>query len=278
MEIIIGALKLGIIYSLVSLAIYLTLRIVDFPDMTVNSSFTLGASISGIAVVSGIHPIIATIFAIIGGALVGTITAWLHIARGIQNLLSGIIMMIALYSINLRILNKPNLPLTHAKTIFSFDADPLVILTMIVTIFYIIVSYFLLSNRGLAIRASGQNYRFGEAYGVSRKFTIYSILALSNALVALSGSLFSQLEGFVDIGMGNGIIIIGLASVIIGERLSMSDRVIPSLLSIAVGAILYRIIIAMSLMSSNIGFRTSDVYLATAVIIVLMMIGKKRTL
>lgn len=276
MEIIIGAIKLGLIYSLVSLGVYLTLRVIDFPDMSVNSSFTLGGALSGVAIVGGMHPVTATFLAFFGGLAVGSITAWLHVARGIQNLLSGIIVMIAFYSINLRILNKPNLPLLHIQTLLS-GPDSLLILALIILAVCSLMIYFLLTEIGLAIRASGQNYRFGEAYGTGRNFTIYSILALSNGLVALAGSLFSQIEGFVDIGMGNGIIIIGLASVIIGERLIASSKVILAIIATVIGAIIYRLIIAFALMSSSIGLRTSDLYLATALIIVIMMIGKNRS-
>ena len=275
MEVVIGAVKLGLIYSLVSLGIFLTLRVIDFPDMSVNSSFTLGAALSGVALVNGVNPIVATIVACIGGSLVGGMTAWLHVARGIQNLLSGIIVMIGLYSINLRVLDKPNLPLLHISTILSGQYS-MWILAFIIIAVCCAITYFLLSDIGLAIRASGQNSRFGEAYGVGRNFTIYSMLALSNGLVALAGSLFSQLEGFVDIGMGNGILIIGLASVIIGERLFISGGVVTAVIGAVVGSVIYRLIIALSLMSSDLGMRTSDIYLATSLISVVMMIGKRK--
>ncbi|CAL7963739.1 putative ABC transport system permease protein [Alphaproteobacteria bacterium] len=275
MVVIWGAVELGLVFALVALGIYLTLRIIDFPDMTVNSSFTLGAAISGVLLLKGVNPIIATLASLIGGALAGSVTAYLNVKIKIQSLLAGIIVMIGLYSINLRIMNKPNLSLINTKTIFSVCDSTIFLMLCVVVVIGALLAFFLLSEIGLGIRASGQNYKMGEAYGVSKNFTITVVLGLSNALVALSGALFSQMQGFVDMNMGQGVIIIGLVSVIIGEKLVHKTDVPIMIVFCMLGAIIYKLVIALALETSSFGFKSSDVHLATALLIVAFMLGGK---
>lgn len=277
MDVILGAVELGLIFSLVPIGIYLTLRIIDFPDLTVNSSFTLGAAVSGIMLLNGFNPIISTFCAGIAGALAGFSTALLNIKIKIQNLLAGIMVMLGLYSINLRIMGKPNISLIRVETIFQYCPNfPWIITLIIVILISTLLSLFLLSEIGLGIRASGQNYKFGESYGVSRNFTITTILSLSNAIVALSGSLFCQMQGFIDISMGNGVLIIGLVSVIIGEKIIRSRSIYLMILSCVLGAIIYKLVIALALEASSIGLKSSDIYLVNAILIILFMMKGQR--
>ena len=270
MESIYGALQLGLVFALVALAIFLTLRIIDFPDMTVNGSFTLGAAVSGMMLLDGYHAIASTIVAFVAGSIAGLITAWLSIYYRIQHLIAGIIVMMGLYSVNLRIMGRPNISLFDVKTIFDL-APHMVVLLIIVLSILALLTLFLLSEIGLAIRASGHNSVMGEAYGFNKNITVITMVALSNGLVALSGSLFSQLQGFVDISIGQGVIIVGLASVILGERLVRQHKVSIILFCCVIGAVIYRLIITAALKASDFGFMSSDVYLVTSGLIVLVM-------
>ena len=277
MESIYGALQLGLVFALVALAIFLTLRIIDFPDMTVNGSFTLGAAVSSVLLLNGSHPITATFAAFAAGGMAGMVTAFLSIYYRIQHLIAGIIVMMGLYSINLRIMAKPNISLFDVVTIFDI-APHMVVLVIITTAILALLTLFLLSEIGLAIRASGHNSVMGEAYGFNKNTTVITMVSLSNGLVALSGSLFSKLQGFVDISIGQGVIIVGLASVILGERLVRRSKISVILFCCVVGAIVYRLIITAALKASDFGFLSSDVYLVTSVLIVLVMsMDKKRT-
>ncbi len=276
MEIIYGILEQGLIYGLVGIAVFLTLRIIDFPDMGVNSTFTLGAAVWICCVKHDLGPFTATIIAFFAGIIAGYITSCLHLFGGIRNLLCGIIIMIALYSVNMRIIGKPNVPLMNTETILTTD-DVMKTITLFAIVFIccMLVSMFMLSEIGLAMRVSGQNYRLGETYGISRNLTVSTIMALSNGMVALAGALLGQAQGFIDINMGNGVIIIGLVSVIIGEKIFNTSKVYITIFMSVAGAMIYKSVVVLALFSSDIGLRTSDIYLITAVLIVAMMVKKQ---
>lgn len=271
------AIKLGLVFSLVSFAVYLSLRIIDFPDMTVNGTFVLGAAISSICILNGISPMLALIAAFCVGSIPGIITAYLNIKVKIQNLLAGIIVMTGLYSVNLRVMVKPNISLGDAHTLFSNDNIVVLKLLLIVSVIWTCMVLFLLSEIGLGMRVSGQNNKVGEAYGVSSKSTITFILGLSNALVASSGALFSQLEGFADINMGNAIIIIGLVSVILGEQIVGKGSIGRAFFGCIVGAIAYKIIIAFALNTSLDGIQASDIFFITAALIVFLFMLQSKS-
>ncbi|CAG7589671.1 MAG: hypothetical protein AB8V23_01110 [Candidatus Midichloria sp.] len=187
-DLIYYTLETGLIYGLIALGIYLTLRIIDFPDLTVNSSFTLGAAVSTVLIINDFPPIVSTSSAILMGFFAGAATAFLNLQCKIQNLLSSIIIMIGLHSINLRIMGKPNLVLLDQEVIYT-NSNSIIITASIVIIITIMLAYFLSSEIGLGIRVSGQNPIMGNAYGVDYNKVVYSVLILSNGLTSLAGSL-----------------------------------------------------------------------------------------
>ncbi|OJV47537.1 MAG: ABC transporter permease [Alphaproteobacteria bacterium 43-37] len=279
-----GAFELGLIYGLVALGVYLSFRVLDFPDLTVDGSFPLGAAISGILIVSGYPPLIATLAAVVGGLMAGVITGWLTLRWKILNLLASILTMTALYSVNLRIMGRPNLSLLGEKTLFSFvpdlcsslDISPTFIMPAIICLIalalWFILFWFLKTSFGLAIRATGANPRMSMAQGVCTKTTTYAGIAVSNGLVALGGSLFAQSQGFADVTVGAGTIIIGLASVIIGEALFHTRSILIALASCLVGSIIFRLIVALALNASGIGLQASDLNLVTSLLVAVAMI------
>ena len=267
-------IEIGLIYGLIAVGVYLTLRIIDFPDLTINNSFTLGAAVSITMIISGYNPVIATISSCIAGGLAGACTAFLNLQCRVQNLLASIISMIALYSINLRIMGKPNLVILEQLVIYD-GFDSIVLTVSVVACITLIMTYFLYSEIGLGIRASGQNPMMAGAYGVDHNKVIYSALILSNALIALAGSMIAQLQGFCDIGMGNGVIVIGLASVIVGERIISSKKLVWLIVGCVLGAIFYNSLMAIALSTASNVLMASDVYLITAVFIVAIMLSNK---
>lgn len=271
----IAALEIGLIYALVALAVYISFKLIDFADLTVDGTFTLGAGLTAILIISEVHPLLATTMAVLAGVVAGMITGILNVYIRIMGLLAGILTMIALYSINLRIMNAPNLSLFGLPTLFS-QHQILYILCGLVMLVWVGLACFLRTQLGLALRAIGVNHKVSRACGIKIGTMTIIALAISNALVALAGSLFAQIEAFADISMGTGTIIVGLASVIIGESLIKSDKVIWLMLGCIVGSILYRISIAFALNTSNF-LRSSDLNLITAfIVIITLMISYSR--
>ncbi len=275
----IGSIELGLIYSLVAMGVFLSFRTLQFPDMTVDGSFTLGAAVCAILITQGIHPGFATLAAIMAGALAGWATAWLSTHLRMLNLLAGILTMTALYSINLRIMGRPNIALLGEKTILNewFSSIPTwgsvhLIPLLYITALFVAFVYIILNTRlGLAIRATGNNPRMGRAQGINDKAMIWVGLSLSNALVSLAGALFAQVHGFADVTMGLGTIIIGLAAVIIGQALLPTRTILQALLACVLGTILHRLVIATALNVGDFGLQASDVNLVTAVLVALAM-------
>lgn len=267
-----GALELGLLYGLVAIGVYLTFRVINFPDLTVDGSFPLGAAVAASLIVHGSSPIIATVAAIFAGAIAGFFTAYLNVRWKILGLLAGILTMTALYSINLRIMGRPNIALLSEPTLFSNPDWVLYSLLVIIILILFILTGFLISQFGLALRATGINPRVCSAYGISvNKMTLIG-LSLSNALVALAGALFAQIHGFADISMGTGTLIIGLASVIVGETLMHSSRISIILISCVLGSILYRLAIAMALNTHFAGLQSSDLNLITALLVIIALL------
>ena len=279
MEVIYGVLEQGLIFGLVGIAIFLTLRIIDFPDMGVNSTFTLGAAVWYIFLKMNYGPYIALVLAFFVGIFAGYITSALYLFFNIRSLLAGIIMMIALSSVNIRLMGRPNIPLMDLQTIFDTQNDnvKMAILFFIVLSCFIALSLFLLSEIGLGIRVSGHNYMLGETYGISRTFTVCTIVSLSNGIVALSGALLAQMQGFIDLNMGNNVLIVGLISVIIGEKIFSSRKVYVMILMSIIGAIIYKTAVILALFSSDLGLQSTDINIITAIMMVSMMIKKSKT-
>ena len=270
-----GAIEIGLIFGLVALGVYLSFRVINFPDLTVDGSFPLGGAVAAALIVAGIDPFAATAAAIAAGAAAGALTAWLNVRLRIMQLLASILVMIALYSINLRIMGKPNVALINDPTVFTlFDfgglpeymLKPLVLL-VIVIVAKLLIDLFFASETGLAMRATGGNPRMARAQGISTDRQTIVGLALSNALVALAGALFVQSQGGADISMGIGTIVIGLAAVIIGETLLPARSLVITTAACIVGALLYRFFIALALNSDFIGLQAQDLNLVTALLV-----------
>lgn len=274
-----GAIEIGLIFGLVALGVFISFRIINFPDLTVDGSFPLGAAVAAALIVVGWNPFAATALACLAGAASGWVTAWLNVRLKIMQLLASILVMIALYSVNLRIMGKPNVALISEPTVFSlvpfgdmpeYWAKPLLLL-VIVVVAKLLVDWFFASEAGLAMRATGSNARMARAQGISTDRHTVLGLALSNALVALAGALFAQTQGAADISMGIGTIVIGLAAVIIGETLMPSRSLVVTTLACILGAVLYRFFIALALNTEFMGLQAQDLNLVTAVLVALAL-------
>jgi putative tryptophan/tyrosine transport system permease protein len=267
------AIELSMIYSLVTIGVYLTFRVIDFPDLSVDGTFPLGAAVSSVMLINSMNPFLALALAFMSGGLAGLVTALLHVKGRIMELLSGILVMAALYSINLRIMGQPNIALLTEKTIFSFGFDEFTILALIALIIAIIITIFLNTEIGLALRASGVNAKSTKAQGINVSNMKIVGLSLSNALVALAGAIFAQKLGFADISMGAGTIIVGLASVIIGEKFLRMRGVKFAIMNCIIGAIVYRLAITLALNTDFLGLEASDLNLVTSIMVAIFMIA-----
>jgi putative ABC transport system permease protein len=277
---LLGALEIGLVYGLVALGVFLSFRVLSFPDLTVDGSFPLGAAVAASAIVGGIDPYLATGLALIAGALAGLITALLNVRFQILHLLASILTMIALFSINLRIMGRPNIALLTEPTVLGpFEglglASPMLkplFVGVVVLAVALLLARFLASDYGLGMRATGANPRMARAQGIETGRTICVGMALSNALVALAGALFAQTNGFADITIGTGTIVVGLAAVIIGETILPARRIGLVILACVLGSILYRLAIAAALNADVLGLEASDLNLVTAVLVGLALI------
>jgi putative tryptophan/tyrosine transport system permease protein len=275
-----GALELGLVYGLVALGVFLSFRVLNFPDLTVDGSFPLGAAVAASAIVAGIDPYLATLLAILAGALAGLVTALLNVRFKILHLLASILTMIALFSINLRIMGRPNIALLGEPTVLTpfegLGVRGMLLTPALVGVALVIVmallTRFLASDYGLAMRATGANPRMARAQGIATGRAICVGMALSNALVALAGALFAQTNGFADITIGTGTIVVGLAAVIIGETLLPARRVGVVVVAAVLGSILYRLAIALALNAHVLGLQASDLNLVTAALVGLALI------
>lgn len=275
-----GAVELGLVYAFVALGVYLAFRVLDFPDLTVDGSFPLGAAVTAVLIVAGVNPWLAALIAMLAGASAGVVTAMLNVRFRILNLLASILTMIALFSVNLRVMGKPNVALINADTMISpffglglrdYLVRPLFV-GVLAVIALIVVWRFLESDAGLAMRATGANARMARAQGVNTDRQIYLGMALSNALVALGGALFAQTNGFADVTSGIGTIVVGLAAVIIGETLFGARTLLFALIGCVIGSILYRIAIQLALSIDGIGLQASDLNFVTAVLVTFALV------
>lgn len=275
-----GAVELGLLYGLVAMGVLLSFRILDFPDLTVDGSFPLGGAVCAILIVSGFNPWLATFCAILAGMAAGFTTAWISVRWNILHLLASILTLTALYSINLRIMGRPNIALLGETTIFSpLEESGLHSLFTLPTAMFLLAAVvllllyrFLSSEKGLGMRATGANIRMAKAQGVSVNRQIFLGLALSNGLVALAGALYSQSQGFADLSMGPGTIIAGLAAVIMGEALFNPKVILTALIACVLGSIFYRLATAMALNMGFLGLHTQDLPLVSAVLVGIAMV------
>lgn len=270
---LIGTFELGLIYALVGMGAYLSFRTLNFPDMTVDGSYVLGASVYAACVsLLKIHPLASTFAAVFAGAFAGLLTAFLATRLKMLNLLAGIITMTALYSINIRIMGKSNLPLFNDPTIFSLwfgSVHKFVPLALIVFIVVYGLHLFLKTQLGLSLRATGNNPRMARAQGIDDKKMTTIGLCLSNAVVSLAGALYAQYSGYSDVTIGVGTVIVGLAALIIGEALFKHQKVYQALLACVFGAIIFYAVTAFALSFGDFGLQTTDQKLVTAIFMAL---------
>ena len=290
-SIITSAISQGLLWSILAIGIHITYRILNISDLTSEGSFTLGAAIFASLLMMDISPIIALIMALISGSLAGLVTGILTTKLHIPSLLSGILSMTGLYSINLRIMGKANIPLNQKTTLlteiknllgFAKDRDAAIILGLIVALVIIIILvWFFNTEFGYAIIATGSNEKMIRANGINSDFTKIAGLMIANALIALSGALVCQYNGYADVGQGIGAIVIGLASVIIGEVIFKNRSFLLSLIGIVSGSVIYRIIVAIVINANFIS--ANDMKLFTSIIVALALyianldIRKKKT-
>ena len=272
MDLIIPTISQGLLWSVLAIGVYLTFRVLDVADLTVEGSFPLGAAVAAALLVAGWSPIPSILIACFAGMLSGVVTGILTTRFKIPALLSGILTMIALYSVNLRVMGKANLPLLGIDTLFtqfgwiSEDKQTVVFAVGLVVVLLVgaLCYWFFGTEIGAAIRATGFNPNMIRANGVNTDVTIILGLLLSNGLVAVSGALVAQSNGFADVGMGVGTIVIGLASVIIGEVLFGTSSFWRCLISVVLGSVVYRIVIAVVL---QMGMPPNDLKLFTAILV-----------
>lgn len=271
------AAELGLLYAVMAIGVYLTYRVLDFPDLTVDGSFTTGAALTSVLMISGTPIPLAMVAGVVGGVVAGVITGLLHVWGNINPLLAGILTQIALYSINLRIMGKSNVPLLRQNTLMTplREANLLGtwasvgIFALGVAVIGVLVYGFLGTGFGVAIRATGDNELMARSQGINTGVTKIAGLAISNGLVALCGALVAQYQGYTDISMGIGLIVAGLASVIIGQAIFGMTAVWQAVLAAVLGSVIYRGVIQLAL---NAGLAPNDMKLISAVLVVLALV------
>jgi putative tryptophan/tyrosine transport system permease protein len=294
MTLLIGALTLGFILSLLALGVFISFRIFDFPDITADGSITLGAALAALLLIKGINPVFASAAAFAGGFVAGTVTATLATKFKINRLLAGILVMTALYSINLHIMGKSNVALFGQRTLSSYAerfgtwvlrnqqdlnllgwpvrvADVSILITAIVIVVFVglLLYIFFQTNLGAAMRATGNNSQMARALGVNDEGMIILGLSISNGLIGLAGAFLAQYQGFADIQMGIGMIVWGLASVIIGEALVGTPQTGMAIIAAVMGSVLFRLLVAIAL---RLGLDPNDLKLITAAFVFVALI------
>jgi len=268
----------GLVFGFVAIGVYLTFRVLGFPDLTVDGSFTLGAAVAAVLIVKGVNPSLATLAAFGVGLCAGLATSLLNTKLRIPALLAGILMMVALYSINLRVMGGANVSLLREVTIFTQVSEflgvgtrivrSLIVAGGLVVIVFFILNWFLRTEIGLALRATGDNEQMVRGFGVNTDMTTILGVSISNGLVALGGAVVAQGQGFADVGMGIGMIVMGLAAVIIGEALFRPKGVARLLLAVLGGTFIYRLVISIAL---RLGIAPGDLKLITAVLVIIAL-------
>jgi len=268
----------GLVFGFVAIGVYLTFRVLSFPDLTVDGSFTLGAAVAAVLIVKGTNPFLATLAALGTGLCAGLATSLLNTKLRIPALLAGILVMVALYSVNLRIMGGANVSLLRAVTIFSQASAflgvtsrigcSLIVAGVLAVIVFFILNRFLRTEIGLALRATGDNEQMVRGLGVDTDMTTILGVSIANGLVALGGAVVAQGQGFADVGMGIGMIVMGLAAVIIGEALFRPKGVARLLLAVLGGTFIYRLLIGIAL---RLGMAPGDLKLITAVLVIIAL-------
>ncbi len=269
------SIELGLLYALVALGVFLTFRILNFPDLTVDGSFVAGAAATAIAIHIGAPGLIAILFGLLAGFIAGGLTALLHIQLGIGKILAGILSLSMLYSINLRFMGGPNISLLWQDNIISWLKTPLNDIHVIIFLFAVVamtkvfIDWFLQTEFGLRLRATGGSEATSQSFAINTKTTKFFGIAISNGLVGLSGGLIAQYQGFADISMGVGVIILGFAALMLGEALTRSNKIPTITTAIILGSILFQAIINLAL---RLGLSGTDLKLVTAIIVVIALV------
>lgn len=276
-----GAVAQGVLWGIMTVGVFMTFRILNIADMTCDGSFALGGSACAVLIVRGVSPLAALAVSLFAGTLAGLATGFLHTKLKIHEILAGILSMIALYSINIRVMGRANTPLLGVSTLMTrlqraahlgFNQTSLVIGVAFCAVIVAVLYWFLGTEIGSSLRATGNNPRMVRALGVNTDTMKILGLMLSNGLIALSGALVAQSQGYADVGMGTGTIVVGLASIILGEVMfGFFGRFLPfwfTLVAVVLGSVVYRIIIAIVL---QLGLKSTDLKLLTAVIVALAL-------
>ena len=285
MSIIIGVIEEGLIYAIMALGLYITYKILDFPDLSVDGTFPMGAAVTAMLILKGVHPALTLVLSFAAGLLAGCITGLIHVKLKVRDLLSGIIMMTALYSINLRIAGKANLPIFSKETIFENAflesvvpeaLDPYlvsIILFVIVLVCKILLDLFLKTRAGYLLRAVGDNEVLVTSLAKDKGMVKILGLALANGFVALAGCVYCQQKGFFEVSTGTGTMVIGMASVIIGTKLLKRFHSVKATTAVIFGSIVYKACVSLAI---ALGMAASDLKLITAVLFLIILVASNR--
>ena len=294
MSLLIGSTTIGLILALLALGIFISFRIFEFPDITAEGSFTFGAATASSLIVAGVNPLLASMVAFVAGMVAGASTGIIHTRFKINPLLAGILVMTALYSVNLHVMGKSNIPLLNETTVFTWienlsatisgpnakmmiigwevatkDVWLLLFCFLSIVVFCIILWWFFKTNIGTAMRATGDNPQMIRALGVNTKILIIGGIALSNGFIALAGAMLAQFQGFADVQMGLGMMVWGLASVIIGEAIINDNSIGFIITGAVVGSVLFRLLVAIAL---RWGLNPNDLKIITALFVFIALI------
>ena len=268
-----ATIEQSLIFAIMVLGVYISFRILNFPDMTVDGTFPLGAAISAKLLTLGVNPYLTLLVALVAGAVAGAVTGLIHVKLKVKDLLAGILVMTALYSVNLRVMEKSNIPLFEEDNIFNTEYSMMITIVVLILISKFLLDYLLKTKFGFALKALGDNENLIVSLGLNEeKYKIYGLM-IANAFVAFSGAVLAQYQGFADVGMGTGIIVIGLASIIIGDTLFGKRRKLAGTTIVIIGSILYRGVIAVTL---SMGMDASDLKLITSVIVIVILWMQKQ--
>ncbi|MCI1930169.1 MAG: ABC transporter permease [Clostridia bacterium] len=281
MGILIGVLEQGLIYSIMALGVYITYKILDFPDLTTDGSFPCGAAVTAVLLMKGVNPYLTTIISFLIGMFIGSLTGIIHVKFKVRDLLSGIIMMTGLYSVNLRITGKANVPLFTQSTVFenSFvnsifpkalsGYQTVIIAFIIAVIMKVLLDLYLNTKSGFLLRATGNNDTLVTILAKDKGLVKITGLAISNGFIAMGGSMMCQQQRFFDVSMGTGTVVIGLASVIIGTNVFKNVTFVKATTAVMVGAIVYKACVAIAI---AMGLSASDMKLITALLFLVILI------
>ena len=275
MNVLISVGTQGLILGLMGLGVYISYKLLDFPDMSVDGSFALGGAIIAVSLKNGLSPIAGSVLALLAGLGAGLLTGILHVKVKISSLLSGILVMGILYSLNLRIMGRANIPLFNTNHLFSSKFSPIILALLLVVISKILLDLFLRTGLGYTLKAVGDNPQMVSSLGVEVNSIKVLGLMLSNSLICLSGSIMAQFQGFSDASMGIGTLVLGIASIIIGQTLLRKVRFLKQTSIILIGTIIYQFTIYFAM---NLGMAATDLKMITSLVIILFLgIGHLKT-